>query len=158
MLSKALVAASIAWLTLLGAGWWSRTHAGPGWLTAGVYFTAGRVCHQRPDRSFWTLGAPWPVCGRCAGLYLSAPLGAFAAVATRRRRRAQLPSLVWLAAAAVPTAATFGLELAHLAPMTSLARAIAALPLGAATAFFVTAVAEPALKIAPQVRFPLRIN
>ncbi len=33
------------------------------------------VCHQRPERSFWTCGFRWPVCGRCSGLYLGAAAG-----------------------------------------------------------------------------------
>lgn len=141
MLAKFLVIASIVWPTILAAGWWSRTHDGPGWLTASVYLTASRVCHQRPERSFWTDGAPWPVCGRCSGLYLSAPVGAIAAMATRRRRSA-MPSIGWLIAAAIPTALTLGLEWLGLAHISSLTRALAALPLGAATAFFVVAVSE----------------
>ena len=141
MLAKLLVVASIVWPTILAAGWWSRTHDGPGWLTATVYMTAGRVCHQRPERSFWTAGAPWPVCGRCSGLYLAAPIGAIAAFATRRKRLA-VPPVGWLIVAAIPTAATLGLEWSGLAPISSLARALSALPLGVATASFVVAVAK----------------
>jgi uncharacterized membrane protein len=33
------------------------------------------VCHQRPERSFWILGAPVAVCARCLGIYLGAGLG-----------------------------------------------------------------------------------
>jgi len=143
-MAKLLLAASILWPTLLAAGWWSRTHDGPGWLAASVYLTASHVCHQRPERSFWTSDAPWPVCGRCSGLYLSAPFGALAAIATRRRR-IQMPPVGWLIAAAVPTAATLAIEWLGLAPVSSLARAVAALPLGAATAFFVVEVTQKPL-------------
>jgi uncharacterized membrane protein len=124
---------------VLTAGWWSRTHDGPAWLTATVYLAAGRVCHQRPERSFWTDGAPWPVCGRCSGLYLAAPIGAIAAVASRRRRLG-VPPAGWLIVAAIPTALTLAIEWAGLAPVSSLARAMAALPLGAATAYYVVGV------------------
>src|SRR5436189_1492965 len=132
MLPKLLLVASLVWPTILGAGWWSRTHDGPVWLTATVYFTASHVCHQKPDRSFWSLGAPWPVCGRCAGLYLSAPMGALLAIFMRKRRNG-LPPLAWLALAALPTAAIWILEHAQLAPITSLTRFVAALSLGFAT-------------------------
>ena len=74
--------------------------------------------------------------GRCAGLYLAAPLGALAAAGAARRR---VPSRAWFVAAAVPTAVTFALEFFGLAPMTSLARALAALPLGAAVTYFMVA-------------------
>jgi uncharacterized membrane protein len=106
------------------------------WLGHGVYALAGYICHQRPERSFHTAGVQWPVCGRCAGLYLAAPLGALAAMAAARRR---VPSRAWFVAAALPTAATFVFEFLGLTPMTSLARALAALPLGAAVTYFMVA-------------------
>ncbi len=28
-------------------------------------------CHQQPDRSFWILNYPMPLCARCYGVYLS---------------------------------------------------------------------------------------
>ena len=40
------------------------------------YVAGSLVCHQRADRSFTTRSVTWPVCGRCAGLYLSAAVGA----------------------------------------------------------------------------------
>jgi uncharacterized membrane protein len=106
------------------------------WLGTSVYAVAGRICHQRPERSFHTAGVQWPVCGRCAGLYLAAPFGAVLALAAARRH---VPSRAWFVAAAVPTAVTFGLEFFGLAPMTSVARALAALPLGAAVTYFMVA-------------------
>jgi len=139
--AKLLVAASIIWPVLLTGGWWARAHEGPAWLSAGTYLVAGRVCHQKPDRSFHTAGVQWPVCGRCAGLYLAAPAGAFAALAFWRRK--PVPSLTWLAVAAVPTAATVAAEYLGLAPVSSVARAVAALPLGLALAFFLVSVAAP---------------
>lgn len=138
-MAKLLVAASILWPVLLTGGWWARAHEGPAWLSVGTYLVAGRVCHQKPERSFHTSGVQWPVCGRCAGLYLAAPAGALAALAFWRRKA--VPSLTWLAAAAVPTAATVGAEYLGLTPVSSIARAVAALPLGLAVAFFLVSVA-----------------
>jgi uncharacterized membrane protein len=135
--AKLLVVAAIAWPAFLAGGFWSRAHGGPASLTAAAYLVAGRVCHQRPERSFHTSGIKWPVCGRCAGLYLAAPIGALAAFA--RRRGGGAPALGWLLAAAVPTAVTFVLEFTNLAQVSSLARAIAALPLGAAVAHVIVA-------------------
>lgn len=137
-MAKLLVVASIAWPLFLASGWWSRADGGPPWLTVAVYLSAGRVCHQRPERSFFTGNVQWPVCGRCAGLYLAAPVGALAAFA--RRRRGGAPHATWLVVAALPTAVTMAVELASLAPVSSVVRAAAALPLGVAIGFFIVAV------------------
>lgn len=141
-MARLLVVAAIAWPAFLGGGFWSRAHDGPVALTTVVYLAAGRVCHQRPERTFHTNGVPWPVCGRCAGLYLAGPFGAIAALAVRRRRG--VPAPVWFLAAAAPTAVAFILEFTGLVPVSSLARALAALPLGAAVAYFIVAAARPA--------------
>jgi uncharacterized membrane protein len=141
-MAKLLIVASIIWPLLLASGWWARSRDEAPWLTATVYVAAGRVCHQRPDRSFFTGGAPWPVCGRCAGLYLAAPLGALAALASPRRGRRSLA--LWLGIAAVPTALTLVAEVAGLAHVASITRAVAAVPLGAAAAFAVVTMAGSA--------------
>ena len=140
-MAKALVVASIVWPLALAGGWWARAHGGPVWAAVATYVVAGHVCHQRPERSFHTDGVQWPVCGRCAGLYAAAPFGALAALLIRRRRT--VPSVAWLAAAAIPTAITFVLEHGGLTAMSSIARFLAALSLGAAVAFFIVAVTQP---------------
>ena len=137
MASKLLAAATLVWLLVLGAGWWSAETGRAPWMGSAVYLTAGRICHQRSERSFQTAGVQWPVCGRCAGLYLAAPVGAFAALIASRRERVRRS---WLLAAAVPTAVTFALEFFGVAPVSSVARALAALPLGAAIAYVLVAV------------------
>jgi uncharacterized membrane protein len=138
--TKALAAAAILWPVLLVAGTASRIAARQPWLTATVYAAAGTVCHQRPDRSFHTHGARWPVCARCSGLYLAAPVGAIVAAASRRRlRRAR--DLRVLAIAALPTVVSFVLEHAGLTAVTSAVRFVAALPLGAALAWVVVSAA-----------------
>jgi len=140
MPAKLLASATLIWLIVLAAGWWSAETGRAPWIGSAVYLTAGRICHQRPDRSFHTAGVQWPVCGRCAGLYLAAPIGAFAALAAARGARVNRS---WLLLAAVPTAITFGIEYMDLAPMSSIARALAALPLGAAVAYAVVVVTRP---------------
>jgi hypothetical protein len=59
-------------------------HAAPGAvarLGAGAAYLAGRaVCHQRPERSFVMAGHPLPVCARCAGMYVAAPLACLLAL------------------------------------------------------------------------------
>ena len=134
-----LVAAAVATPVLLGAALISRaSDAHHVWADV-VYLMAGRVCHQRPDRSFVTSGVQWPVCGRCAGLYLAAPFGAMAAIAVRRPR---LPAFRWwLALAALPTAASWAIEWFGRVPVTNLERALFALPLGGALAYLLVRAA-----------------
>jgi uncharacterized membrane protein len=144
-MARLLVAASVAWPLLLGASVWARAGSGvpPAW-TSLVYLAASRVCHQVPERSFSTAGVQWPVCGRCSGLYLAAPIGAVAAL-WPIRRRLRTSRLRWvLAAAALPTAVSVGLEWSGLVQGTSLGRAIIALPLGAVIAYVVVAMAGTA--------------
>ena len=52
----------------------ASTTAGPmARAAAGLIYLAGAVvCHQRPERSFAWEGQAWPVCARCAGIYLGA--------------------------------------------------------------------------------------
>src|SRR6186713_2453169 len=138
---KVLVAASLLWPALLAAGAGARATGEDSWLGAAVYISAGLVCHQRDDRSFHTHGVKWPVCARCSGLYLAAPLGALVALAGGRGLR-RSRDLKTLALCAFPTAATFVLEHGGIASVTSTQRFIAALPLGAAVAWVVVRAAR----------------
>lgn len=107
----------------------------PSAAAAVVYDAAGLVCHQRPERSFHLAGAQLPVCARCAGLYWSAAAGALAAWLARPREM-RAPSLrALLGIAAIPTAVTVALEWLGLANPSNAARALGALPLGAAGAW-----------------------
>jgi Predicted membrane protein (DUF2085) len=150
-LVKLLVAASLIWPLILAAAVWDRAATGGSIWTQAIYLACSRICHQRPERSFYTTGVKWPVCGRCSGLYLFAPFGAVAAMVAPRRRWRQSPTqsantrtgddhVRWLILASLPTVATFVLEWSG-APMTSLVRALAALPLGAAIAFVIVRIA-----------------
>lgn len=134
-LALALIVAAFAWPALLAAATWEVVEGRtPAW-SAVVYAAASRVCHQRPERSFHTAGVKWAVCGRCSGLYVAAPIGAVAAGLALRRKARAGRQLRWLALAAVPTLVTLTVEWLNLAPVSNLARAIAALPLGAMIAF-----------------------
>jgi uncharacterized membrane protein len=138
---KGLVAASIVWPLLLASGAVALAWRPGSWPAAAVYAVAGTVCHQRDDRSFHTHGVKWPVCARCSGLYLSAPVGALAAAAlagSLRRRR----DLGILAIAAAGTAVSFAVEHGGIAPLSSTVRFAAALPLGAALAWVIVRAAR----------------
>jgi len=138
---KVMVAASLLWPAFLAAGAGARIRNESSPLGAAVYLSGGLVCHQRDDRSFHTHGVKWPVCARCSGLYLAAPLGALAALAGGRGLR-RSRDLRMLALCAFPTAATFVLEHGGIALVTSSQRFLAALPLGAAAAWVVVRAAR----------------
>lgn len=137
-----LTFAAVLWVGVLAGAVWARQGgAAPVWTTV-VYAAGATVCHQRPDRSFATGGVVWPVCARCSGLYLAAPVGALLALPRRRQAGAHRRRLAPLFIAALPTVGTIAIEWLGLAPVGSLARATAALPLGAAIAFTLVRVAD----------------
>jgi uncharacterized membrane protein len=112
-------------------------------LRAMVYVIGAGVCHQRPDRSFAAAAGHWPVCARCAGLYLSAAvtglaLGLWSAVG---RRPVIAPWRVWLLFAAAPTFVSWLAERAGLLSTTNLVRFLLAIPLGATAALMLLAAA-----------------
>jgi uncharacterized membrane protein len=132
---------------MLGITAWQRAHGGVPIGTGAVYAACSFICHQKPERSFHWAAAPWPVCARCSGLYLAAPFGAVAALGSlnMKRRLSRRASLLWLAAACVPTAVTLGVEWAGLAAPSNLVRALSAVPAGAMIAFILirTAASQP---------------
>lgn len=131
-LTIVLGVAAVMWPVALGAALADRVDHDPSVASSVVYLAASRVCHQRADRSFHTRGQQWPVCARCAGLYLAAPLGVVLAAGVRRRGRATLARAV--VAASVPLAATWLAETVIGVPVPALARFVTALPLGVALA------------------------
>jgi uncharacterized membrane protein len=139
-----IVVLLFVWPVLLAAAATARI---AGWAPASstlVYLVASQVCHQQPDRSFSTASVHWPVCGRCSGLYLAAPLGALAAVVGWRRRPQS--AVLFLALAVAPTAVSLAVEWLNVAPVGNVARMISALPLGAGLSAL--AVGEPSGPVA----------
>lgn len=143
-----LLILGVAWTGLLLAAPWAVQSARPAPLRFGgalVYEVGSRVCHQRPERSFTTAGIAWPVCGRCAGLYLS--FGA-AAVLMRPlrgvRSRLARPTLrAWrtlLILALLPTMASWALERLALVGGSPAVRAWLAAPAGIAVAALLVAL------------------
>jgi len=73
-------------------------------LVSVLWRLAGLFCHQLPDRSPQFLGVVFPLCFRCAGLYLSL-LTAFVSLAVDggcRRRLPELRCAVWISLLTVP--------------------------------------------------------
>jgi len=126
-------------LTLLGVLWCALIVAPPFLASAGldagaamVRFLFAPVCHQIPERSFHILGSPLPVCARCAGIYGGALLAFILAAAGVRARAAMRGTASFLAAAAVPSLATWILAGAGLISDAAVVRAVAGAVLGAA--------------------------
>jgi hypothetical protein len=119
------------------------------------YALGSLVCHQRPERSFFSCGRKWPVCGRCAGIYMGFALGGLLVLAGSRSRVDSSNEFVgqdtrfWrraLILAALPTAALWLLEFVGGVNPGSLVRWAGAVPLGAATAGWLGAVARGDLR------------
>ena len=109
-----------------------------------VYAAGHLVCHQRTERSFASCGYQWPVCGRCAGLYMGAAAGVLM-FALWRPDRVAAPTDVWrrrLVCSALPTAALWlGEFVLRLDPGTFV-RFLGALPAGVGGAALLLAVAR----------------
>ena len=73
-----------------------HSHArGAGAVAAAVtYVVGGVLCHQQPTRSFHLWDTQMPVCARCSGLYMLAPLGVVLALGSGGRRSREV-ALAW---------------------------------------------------------------
>jgi uncharacterized membrane protein len=115
-------------------------------LISVVYAAGAVVCHQLPDRSFFWNGHQLPVCARCTGLYVSAGVALLAWPAIKLSRAWRpltiSPALALrvLAIAAVPTVVTYLTGVSGVWDGSNLARAVLAIPLGAAAGATVAAV------------------
>jgi uncharacterized membrane protein len=125
-------------------------------LSALTYAAGSLICHQRTERSFHYEGAQYPVCARCLGLYAGAAGGVllWACIAglgvTPRARAARItrPSRVrgMLIVVALPTMATVLAYWLGWWDAGNVVRAACALPLGAAIAAVIAAVAAGDLR------------
>ncbi len=61
--STALLAGSTLWCLAIIAA--------PAFHVPWVYEFFSRICHQEPERSFFLMGQPLPVCIRCASIYFA---------------------------------------------------------------------------------------
>src|SRR3954469_3493660 len=141
----ALLLGSVLWAALVVAVPSVAKAARPGspavLASVAVYGVGGLVCHQRADRSFHTAGVRWPVCARCAGLYVGAGTAALVLLLAPRRWSSsagrRLPAIVWLLIAAAPTVASWGVERLGVMTFSNAARAALAVPLGMVVATLV---------------------
>lgn len=134
------LAGSLVWpVMILGAA--RVRQDGETMFSSAIYVLSARICHQIDARSFHLGAMALPVCARCTGLYLAAPIGVALAFARRGHRHPAADRGAMRLAfviAAVPTVLTLAIEWSGLAPLSNLLRALAALPLGAIIGFLVT--------------------
>jgi uncharacterized membrane protein len=120
-----------------------------GFLAAFAYFAGSIVCHQIAERSLVTAGRQWPVCARCAGIYLGVAAG-FAAWLMVRRVTAWRPEtggvIRTLAIVAVPTAVSWVCGVSGIWDGTNAIRFMLAAPLGIAVGAIVAGVAAKDLR------------
>jgi hypothetical protein len=111
-----------------------------------AYGLGSLVCHQKPDRSFWSCGRQWPVCGRCAGLYVGAAAGVMVVFAVGRRSATAHDWRRRLLVAALPTVALWLVEMSGLWDPGTPIRAGVAGVLGLAGGSWLAAVARGDLR------------
>jgi len=121
--------------------------------SAAVYLAGSLVCHQLPDRSFAYGGVQLPVCARCLGLYAGGLIGALVwAMSSATRSTLQRSTLqrstfrVALISAALPTVLSVAAAALGIWDGANITRALLAVPLGAAIAATVAAVAAGDLR------------
>jgi len=118
-------------------------------LAAFAYSAGSVVCHQLAERSFVTAGRQWPVCARCAGIYLWVAVGFVGWLAIRRltaRRFRRGPILTMLMVMAVPALASWLTGVVGIWDGTNAIRFALAAPLGLTAGAIVAAVTAKDLR------------
>lgn len=114
-----------------------------------AYLAGSVVCHQLPERSFVTAGVQWPVCARCAGIYLGVAVGCAAWGMLRRsisRRPGGRAWLTMLAVVAMPTVVSWAGGVLGRWDGTNGVRFALAAPLGLAVGVIAAAVTAKDLR------------
>ena len=121
-------------------------------FVAFAYAVGSVICHQLPERSFFVDGRQLPVCARCTGLYLSGAAGFLGWLAMKLARGwpriavSARAALTIVLGAGIPTAISYVSGLAGVWDGSNAARAVLAVPLGAAAGAVVAAVATKDLR------------
>lgn len=137
-LRRAFVAATALWAGTLVVATRAAADPHPGGIqylfSATVYLVGSVICHQRPERSFHFWGAQFPVCARCAGIYVGAVIAAIAAAIRGKGDTSYVPRSM-VAIAVLPTVVTLMFEWTTGVMPGNWIRAAAGFPLGAAVAW-----------------------
>lgn len=120
--------------------------ARPSVAIAVVYAAGSLICHQRPERSFTACGRQWPVCGRCAGVYLGAAAGAALALAGAGRGGTWRQWRTRVLLSGLPTAILWLGEVVGVGDPGTPMRFATALPAGIVTALWLATVARGDLR------------
>ena len=108
-------------------------------LALTIYQAFSHLCHQIPERSFFTKGHPLAVCSRCTGLYAGFLGATIVYPLVRSLRHTEAPRRKWLFLAAAPLAIDFAIEFFGIWDNTHFSRFATGALLGAVVAFFVYA-------------------
>jgi uncharacterized membrane protein len=141
--SRAVLAAAVLALAFVGGTFLAPVLESAGLRAGGLLRLAyAPLCHQSAERSIAVGSSTQAVCARCAGLYVGAAGGLFAAAALLRAGRLR-PRASWLAWAVAPSALDFLAGLAGLPALPEVPRLLLALPAGAlAGAFLAVGLAD----------------
>jgi uncharacterized membrane protein len=151
---------ALAIVAVVVVGWnaalWAAPAAAVKPLAAMTYLAGSLVCHQQPARSFHQNGVQYPVCARCQGLYGGAVLGVagwlmltgMGAVGRSHEHRFLKSTTLRtvLLIVALPTLASLALAWLNVWDASNAWRAALAVPLGAAIAMVLAAVAARDLR------------
>ena len=106
-------------------------------IAASIYYAFSRLCHQRPDRSYFIDGHKMGVCARCTGIYFGFALTLLAYPLVRSLRSTTTPARKWLLLAALPLAIDFSLTFFGVWENTHTSRLLTGLLLGSVAVFYI---------------------
>jgi len=106
-------------------------------VAAAIYYGFGKLCHQRPDRSFFIDGHKLGVCSRCTGIYFGFAFTLLVYPLVRSLRTVATPARKWLLLAALPLAIDFNLTFFGIWENTHTSRLLTGLLLGSVAVFYV---------------------
>jgi uncharacterized membrane protein len=106
-------------------------------IAAAIYYAFSKLCHQRPDRSYFLDGHKLGVCARCTGIYFGFALTLLAYPLLRSLRTTTTPPRKWLFLAALPLAIDFSLTFFGVWENTHTSRLLTGLLLGSVAVFYI---------------------
>jgi uncharacterized membrane protein len=131
-----LVLGALAFLALIVGAPLAAAKSYPS--VAGVIYAAfSKICHQRPERSFFIAGHQLAVCARCTGIYFGFSLALLAYPLIRSLRTTTPPDRKWLLLAAAPMVIDVGVDVLGIWHNTHSSRLFTGLLLGSVGVFYV---------------------
>ncbi|HSK64743.1 MAG TPA: DUF2085 domain-containing protein [Pyrinomonadaceae bacterium] len=106
-------------------------------IARGIYGAFNVLCHQLPERSYFTAGHKLAVCSRCTGIYAGFAVTLLLYPLIRSLRTTAIPARKWLVLATIPTLVDFSLTFFGIWENTHTSRLLTGLLLGTAAVFYV---------------------